>query len=227
MPLQDTTHDNPGALTLLFSNLLPQMLKSHRFLEELHTLAANLHKQGQAALAQDIFRLVRSNAGAFPELEAWAWYKEGEIHMEQGREAEASACFDRTLALSPGHIKLRFLRHPALEPLRISLGKRPNWHPKGIELPFLGNNLELWRYHLHARPADELWISPPQKFLELTPATLDAVLKRYLTEDSVVILALTINRQVRITASELQALLLQGEESYSFAVAGLLEKFLA
>jgi hypothetical protein len=211
-------NETPDGLRQIFDDLLPTLLGTHAFLDALHLQGVERLKLGWTKEAEQVFRLVQQRASKFPDLAAWAWFKEGEIRRAEGACDAARACFVEALRLSPDHPKARILLCPPGEPLRVSVGQQPAWHTTCGKISFYCNDLDLWRYYLGSRPADELWLTPPLKLLEFHPKVLEEVLSNHLSPFGQVVLARSQDCLVRFTGGELLAMILDGEVNFRTVV---------
>lgn len=214
------------SLQALLDQLQGRLLESKVFVEELHLQAVRMQRHSMPQDACRLYRLVRTHAGAFTEIMEWAWYKEGEILWDLGRREEARDCFRQTLRLNPGHIKARLMLHPGNEPLRVCFGERADFPPHGFQVSFPCDNLDLWRYYLGLRPADELWITPPLLLLDFQPSVLATLLGQYVAKDGEIVLAVSQEREVRFAPMELAAMLDTGDAAFNEAVMQRLNSLL-
>jgi len=208
----------------VFGELLPLMEGNFAFLEELHLQAVTMTHQGLTSQAQEVFRLVRDNAGRFPQLRAWAAFKMAEHLLRSGDALAGQEALRQVLGLHPGHLKTRLLLQPADSPLRVCLGDEPHPDCPGLHVTFNENNPELWDYYFGPRPIDELWMTPPLRLLRMDARTLALAVERHLAPGARVVLPLGRQRRAEFDRSALRDLLGQGRPAFEAALDGAFRK---
>lgn len=193
----------PEALEGRVRELLPLLLRSEAFLEELHLQAVQLEVEGNTEVAGRLYRLVQIQAAAFPRLQSWALFKEAEQHLRAGRTGQGRDLLHRVLALHPGNCKARLLLHPETQRLTVTVGRKPSWSCPGIFVAFNCFDLRLWNYYFGQRPVDALWIVPPLFALELGPAVLGPAITRHLAADGQMVFALHPGRTLAIGRADM------------------------
>lgn len=88
--------------------------------------------------------------GLDPDLAAWAYFKLGELNLEQGEEALARECFSEAVALKPDHAKARIMLLHADEPLLVSVGESSPLD-RHIALSMALRDEALWGYYFSRR----------------------------------------------------------------------------
>lgn len=202
----------PHALEGLVRQLMPLLLRSEAFLEELHLQAIHLEAEGQTEAAGRLFRLVQEQAVAsFPRLQSWALFKEAEQDLRAGRTEAARDRLRRVLTLHSGNTKARLLLAPETKPFVAVVGTKPAWPAPGFFVAFNAFDLRLWDYYFGHRRLDALWFLPPLFAVELGPAMLELAIDRHLARDGVVVFALSPDRKLAISRADMLALLAGGD----------------
>ncbi|MBF0233636.1 MAG: tetratricopeptide repeat protein [Desulfamplus sp.] len=214
------------SLQSIFDSILPHLMNNHSFLEGLHLEAVNLEQKGKFEIAQHLFRIVQKEAENFTELQAWAFFKDGEILLKTGHDEEAQEAFHRALELNPNHTKAMLMLHSPHEPLIILLGHKNQWWHHGINVNFYLNNLELWEYYFKHRLIDQLWISPPRSLINFDWHVMCKLTESYISMNGSIVIALNQDKQLSFSRNELTSIIYSGEMSFRSAMEKFVQKLL-
>lgn len=213
--MEQTRECQDAVLRDIYDRIRKVLASSEDYLERMHHCAVDMQRDGKLEGAAQLYRHIRSCPGSPLGLQAWTWYKEGEIHRQAGNEIAARECLGHALEASPRHVKARLLLHPADAPLVVCFGLTRKWLPEtGYQLSFPYHNLDTWSYYLGTRSADELWVTPPLKVLEFDLRTLKTILERFVAVNGRVVFAISTERKLCMPRAELSDML--SEQAASF-----------
>ena len=189
-------------LNAIVEELQPVLFASERFWEGMHLYAVEQHRQGRLELARMLYETILPRLGPFSELRGWVTFKMAEMALEAG-DASAERGFREALEALPELSKAKIMLAPKNEPLRIVLGREPQWPDQGIPVSFHFNAPELWAYYFGKRPLDVLYISPPALVMRFNCRIFAKVLNEYFAPDGSLVMALSPNNRQSFSVPQL------------------------